>query len=487
MYIIGLAIYQNLPTLREHCSFIHFTQMSRLAPALRSRGLNSADTDTLPALPPDIACLALHPPSDSCISGVMSIELPPLDASVAVDTNESDVIDKWFSTTPPTAPVSPAELLQLPIPINALDALRLSWREFERNGARSIIYAPPTKPTMLYPLWILTWWIVVASQKNNIKLWTDASQWLAAHLANGSIHPAVAAILAEAQAVLSRIPWNVSLPFEAAYATSDLTFFLSDHWLASRHIDWMLEDLQRRVTASGLATGPREVIIYAASYMENLARKFGQQQPTHQERISWNKKLEKKIEAGVEPRVYLVGNYQQVHWLAIEIDFKDRMIRYGDSMGGQSSSARFRNVLKRWLQAVWGYTDFGVEELPCCKQNDDGNSCGICAVNTIEARIFGDRIWEFELAPAYRAFRFLQLARNVLLSIVSLRCIEIKDILTKSCFTQGELPPAVNPTTIDIELAKLDKGKAVDESDLSALEDPNMDLKPLNIQEDIVS
>ncbi|EUC59875.1 hypothetical protein RSOL_328130 [Rhizoctonia solani AG-3 Rhs1AP] len=52
--------------------------------------------------------------------------------------------------------------------------------------------------------------------------------------------------------------------------------------------------------------------------------------------------------------------------------------------------------------------------MPSCTQLSDTTSCGVCAINTIEAHVFGDKLWEEHLAPAYRASKFVEVAHRVL-------------------------------------------------------------------------
>ncbi|KAJ1309502.1 hypothetical protein OPQ81_006277 [Rhizoctonia solani] len=68
----------------------------------------------------------------------------------------------------------------------------------------------------------------------------------------------------------------------------------------------------------------------------------------------------------------------------------------------------------RWLKATWGYDDFASEQMLCGTQLDDVTSCGVCAVNTIEGQVFGDRLWAEEFALAYQASKFVEVTHRVL-------------------------------------------------------------------------
>lgn len=84
-------------------------------------------------------------------------------------------------------------------------------------------------------------------------------------------------------------------------------------------------------------------VIYASGTLEGMERRFEAVPSaiTPEEVSRFLRSLQVKIAEGECPRVYAVFNYSEAHWLDLEIDFTDRMIRFGDSMGGTQSSHAF--------------------------------------------------------------------------------------------------------------------------------------------------
>ncbi|KAG8707407.1 hypothetical protein FRC11_007462, partial [Ceratobasidium sp. 423] len=183
--------------------------------------------------------------------------------------------------------------------------------------------------------------------------------------------------------------------------------------LDSGQLRW--ESCMRNETESTYTTRA-PVIFYSPEVLRGIIRRFETIPPSisPEEIPRFLPSLQTRIRSGERPRLYTVFNYSDVHWLALEIDFDKRLIRYGDSMGGHQSSSRVRNILKAWLKATWGYEDFKSEEMPSCTQSNDTTSCGVCTINTIEVQIFGDKLWEEDLAAAYRASKFIEIAHRVL-------------------------------------------------------------------------
>ncbi|KAJ1306444.1 hypothetical protein OPQ81_007447 [Rhizoctonia solani] len=158
------------------------------------------------------------------------------------------------------------------------------------------------------------------------------------------------------------------------------------------------------------------VILYSPEVLQSIIRRFETNPPSISSREipQFLSPLQNQIRNGERPRLYTAYNYSDIHWIALEIDFNWQVIHYGDSMGGQRSSARVRNIIKAWLKATWGYDKFVSEQMPCGTQLDDTTSCGVCAVNTIEKQVFEDPLWNEDLASAYRASKFMEIAHRVL-------------------------------------------------------------------------
>ncbi|KAG8764094.1 hypothetical protein FRC11_005504 [Ceratobasidium sp. 423] len=294
------------------------------------------------------------------------------------------------------------------------------WRHASRDGSRSIFHVSNDGTAQYYPFWILTWWELVLRGRQKQDKWRTACNWLS-RADSATNHSAASQIFTRAREYISHIGWDDAIPFEKRCSTADLSFFLSDDWLATRHIDWMLESGQLRweshtQTEVHPLHPKTPVIFYSPEVLRGIIQRFETIPPSIApgEIPRFLAPLQARIRDGERPRLYTVYNYADVHWLALEVDFNKRLIRYGDLMGGRKSSGHVRNTLKAWIKATWGYEDFMSEEMPSCTQVNDATSCGVCAINTIEVQVFEDRLWEEELAAAYRASKFIEVVHRVL-------------------------------------------------------------------------
>ncbi|KAG8692679.1 hypothetical protein FRC11_003437, partial [Ceratobasidium sp. 423] len=158
------------------------------------------------------------------------------------------------------------------------------------------------------------------------------------------------------------------------------------------------------------------ILLYPPDWIKQLSQRFEAKETPENVVAGWLKKVQRRVSAGERPRVYTVANCGGVHWLALEIDFEKRIVAYGDSQGGSQSSARFRKIIREWLTRTWPgeWDNFETQELPHGDQESDGSSCGICAINTIEARILGNPLWEPKLSAAFRASKFLEISQHVI-------------------------------------------------------------------------
>ncbi|KAF8756364.1 methionyl-tRNA aminoacylation [Rhizoctonia solani] len=360
--------------------------------------------------------LNLLPAFDAPVPDALRFTFPPLNNNSPEQIASSTT---RFHDHLPTA--IGADLIGHSIPDPTLFlSLRKEWQNVQPDEVQSIFHVTNDGNAHYYPIWILTWWELVLSGRQKQDQWRSACDWLS-QAKSTSNHPAALQVFTQAWDYISHIGWDTAIPFETRCSAADLSFFLSNNWLATRHIDWMLESAQLRFESrepgeAQLRPPHNSVIFYSPEVLRGIIRRFETIPPSiPPEAISrFLSPLQNRIRNGERPLLYTVYNYSDVHWIALEVDFNRQVIRYGDSMGGQRSSARIRNIINAWLKATWGYDKFVSEQMPCGTQVDDATSCGVCAVNTIERQVFEDPLWDEGLASAYRASKFVEIAYRIL-------------------------------------------------------------------------
>lgn len=104
-------------------------------------------------------------------------------------------------------------------------------------------------------------------------------------------------------------------------------------------------------------------------------------------------------------RLIFVFHVPPFHWAACMVNFKQRAIRYGDSLQLPCDCPLFKS-LKSWLQDKVSNTDFVVtSDLPCVQQSDNFN-CPLISVNTVAHMVFGDKLWSHETSRLKRLEAF---------------------------------------------------------------------------------
>ncbi|KAG8705174.1 hypothetical protein FRC09_003117, partial [Ceratobasidium sp. 395] len=356
--------------------------------------------------------------------------LPPPNCSVVELVNatipESDQDDtiqftEMFSDLPPRLP-DYEDLCQHSMPTKSVrDKISTSLEQRYTTGAQSIVYSPITKvesrhpfgkPEYRYPFWILSWWNLAEKSYKTKQKWKKSYEWLT-HAYELETDTAARAILSQGFAYLKCLPSDVLMPGgdQSGESTVDFSTYLSNEWLRSRHIEWMMEVLDER--SKIIPTGSCPIFVRSPSFFVSLDKFECRKDDAAkaQAKRHW-RKFQRCISEGQTPTIYSVANYNNIHWIAFVIDFRSRTIRYGDSMGVKHMAMRTCNIIQSWLSLTWSYDKFKVEKLPCADQKADNNSCGVCAINALELALFGDRVWTFELAAAYRVSKFIEVAHR---------------------------------------------------------------------------
>jgi len=196
----------------------------------------------------------------------------------------------------------------------------------------------------------------------------------------------------EAQNLLSLMPLGGQVQSEFVQATVEIhrvSTLLSGSWIGRDLINLMLEHLSERVAID--LDIAHFMQIGSLSLAGTIINAFG----TSSKRASipiLNHIVEKFMSQKLK-NLFLIGNMDESHWIAIEVDIDARCIQIGDSLNNnleKLATTPLVLVLKAWLQGALGILHI-TDDL-CHGTQLDSYSCGICAINSIEHRIWPDML-----------------------------------------------------------------------------------------------
>ena len=95
------------------------------------------------------------------------------------------------------------------------------------------------------------------------------------------------------------------------------------------------------------------------------------------------RRLGEALSAGTRKSVLMLKNLNNEHWVALDLNFKDSCIWYGDSFG-EEPPPELMCAVEWWTHHHTG-RDFTQAKLPITTQND-GFSCGLLAYNALAHR-----------------------------------------------------------------------------------------------------
>ncbi|KAJ7604970.1 hypothetical protein DFH06DRAFT_1348987, partial [Mycena polygramma] len=196
----------------------------------------------------------------------------------------------------------------------------------------------------------------------------------------------------------------------------DLAEFLSTVWLRSTHIDIMMEDLANRVAADPKLAPKalREVLVAKLSFTHEILR--AKKGPYSKNALPELHHCEREVKENGKEKLIFCTNVANKHWVAGEMDFKNRTIGFGDSMPGFFRPPE--KLIKGLQNLNWGQQQFGIKfqwDYDALEHGiqRDGFSCGIVAINTAERRLYPDTpLWIPRLAVAARVHRFLKYVKH---------------------------------------------------------------------------
>ncbi|PSR70772.1 hypothetical protein PHLCEN_2v13350, partial [Hermanssonia centrifuga] len=317
----------------------------------------------------------VHPPAHGCFSTALP------------NTNAMDLLAR---TIPPQ---------------RLLNDLRNVLGQALLDGAQSVM--DPNSRETRYNLWIIQFWTDIASVLCIRARWKGCYNWLSRQ----PYDPVTQSAYDDARECLNGLSWNarVEVPGCGNIRTSDFATFLSDDRLTDKHIDIMLQLVERRVLLQPKVSAT--VTIGKLAFINQILKANN---PAFYDKPSppFLTKLEDNLKTKVYRRLYFVVFLAiEAHWIAFEIDFSLQTISYGDSLSLPKPKPIIAKI-QWWLQKRFGsvFRDCG-NTLEHGVQAD-AYSCGICAVNVIVHAVFDDSLWTHTHRGVERARWFLAMCRT---------------------------------------------------------------------------
>ena len=191
---------------------------------------------------------------------------------------------------------------------------------------------------------------------------------------------------------LACIPWNDNiLGFPGSVPTHSLAKYATTGWLTDEHETQMLELLKQDLARSGRASGIEVQPIHFIPLLSD-AYKDGDNAYLTKQHYTWLRHLGHACETGLVTKIPMIANTgNNQHWVAIIIDFADKVVWYGDSMDAVSPPKHLRNVLDWWIQKSLPTmnTMFPYQKMPITEQ-EDTYSCGLLAWNALSSFLLED-------------------------------------------------------------------------------------------------
>jgi len=295
-------------------------------------------------------------------------------------------VEKYLSTQVPNSDNTNEIVALHPPPLDFIKALLNSLAT--RPEIQSILCPhSPASGAQRYPLWTVTYWNDLSSVKETQSTWQSTLACLDDRMLQTDIqeqeneHQLLWRSLETALGLSST--GSITTGNGVAVATQCLAGFFTTEWLSDEHESMML-DLLREDVKKEEST---DVVIETVWFIGLLMRAHADQENYGKNGYLW------LVERGEDTshhgaRLVTIANKNGNHWVALIIDFGNRAIWYGDSVGNP--------IPQQWAAAVDWWTshhtnhNFHHFHMPIAFQDlhIDWFHCGVFAWNAISCFLF---------------------------------------------------------------------------------------------------
>lgn len=266
---------------------------------------------------------------------------------------------------------------------------------------QSINYPIGMDKVITLPLWMIDYWILnheVAAQQQS---WTQARSWIMQQEHYKHIPQVIEA--------LTKIPWLHSLPSSVGGGpSSDLALFCSQEWLSNNHMDLMMGLLQLKLDLRSTNTSAGIDLALRSDYANMIIKAYRFERETYltSKSCTFLRNLASRINSEQVSSLCLTigishgdsregsslpadGGAICNHWIALVIDIKHRLLRYGDSMQNKPPP-ELCYIITWWMSTFDDGDAFVWESLASTKQ-PDSYSCSILAMDSLTHHYFPSR------------------------------------------------------------------------------------------------
>ena len=325
----------------------------------------------LPSPPPNIQ--KHFPPTTLSVHQFLTINLPPC----ATITTQLMRTQKYYSNLLPTSDnVTVDEIISLLSPPDDILA-NLRHSVLQTRTQSDVIKSIQCPHSMTaggqrYPLWLVSFWVQLSSVRQIQKNWKTAVQNLETQMARNQDD----LLLLKAFNSLAYVPWTGYLEGFQVHSTiklDQLSVYFTRDWLTDDHILVMLDTLKEDL----VTTGGDNYFIENTAFMTLLSGAYHNKDKYQTEHLyGWMRKRGEDLAGGQKRYLATVANRDNVHWVALVVDFVTQELLYGDSFGHPISESMLAVI--NWWTHYHTNSCFTVSTLPISRQQD-GFSCGMLA------------------------------------------------------------------------------------------------------------
>lgn len=316
---------------------------------------------------------ALLPDPDLSVLNLLQICFPPVLSSFKPIARES-----FFDPRPPNV-TDIASIKETPFPpLSIVRGLQEDFLGAVNQGSLSIrcIHTKSgSSEEMTYPLWIITYWAKAFDVRAVRNRWVDAEHHLREleRRYRAKSKPGSVEIVNQVYDALSVLRWGHKLAGfgpNARDSLEALTSWISNDWLTGEHANQMLELLQidlRRVRKTSIQIG-------LSWFYEKVSQ--GAQDPRkYAAELSFRpyRRIGNDLKEGLYTQFAFLANLNRNHWVAAILDFPERRIWFGDSLG-KAMPKPFGDTLSWWTYLHSGQV-FTYHTLPITIQQDSFSCC----------------------------------------------------------------------------------------------------------------
>ena len=286
------------------------------------------------------ACVKHHLPDNNLsVLTFLAYDLPLLDH---VTGTQFMRLEKYLCQSLPNSE-NMEEIFCLPsLPIDTIKALA---QQIRNNPDITSIQCPhsPSSGGKRFPLWVIPYWIHLHDIYETKATWKLAVSRLRNRI---ETEDHTSDLLHQAFNALSYTPWAGRIEGGERYIDSPLLSMLfTDAWLTDEHVAVMLDLLKEDLCKEGVI---RQMLVEEPTFFQCLIAAYDDRACYTTDRsYAWLRKKGEDLAAGRTGPLVSIPNKGGVHWIALVIDFEDRIIHYGDALDNPFTG-ELKDVIEWW-------------------------------------------------------------------------------------------------------------------------------------------